>query len=214
MAHSRVPNDGAENKGLFLLAAALSTHLEQQIDEVTEEINQLETSLRHTHGTTASVSQPYVAWSRPRMRRSSINNPVPGSTISTEHAQPVPMSRQLPSGLSQRPIPSPTLLPASRLQPVKSPSPTLKSSGRSTHKLNPEAPEFTSTPIRSMDSNIQHELNLQISATMQMAREFRKPLVEIDKFSGDPTRYAQFCRQFDTRIMKNCESYDECLIVI
>ena len=79
------------------------------------------------------------------------------------------------------------------------------------HKLNPEAPEFTSTPVKPVDHHAQHDLNLQRSATLQMAREFRKPVVEIEKFCGDPTRFTQFCRQFNTRIVNNCESYDECL---
>jgi hypothetical protein len=44
---------------------------------------------------------------------------------------------------------------------------------------------------------------------LKMTQELNKPKVEIIKFTGNPMEYKRFVRQFDAKVNKNTDSYDE-----
>ena len=59
----------------------------------------------------------------------------------------------------------------------------------------------------SRDSTISS--NASVNALQSIVKHLKKPLTEIKKFGGDPLEYQRFLRQFKTRIIANCEDYDE-----
>ena len=48
-------------------------------------------------------------------------------------------------------------------------------------------------------------------ALVSVVRRLNRPTVELSKFDGDPLRYSRFMRQFKTKIVVNCDSYDDML---
>ena len=46
-------------------------------------------------------------------------------------------------------------------------------------------------------------------ALMSVVRSLKKPTQDITKFGGDPLEYHRFKRQFKTKILANCEDFDE-----
>ena len=48
-------------------------------------------------------------------------------------------------------------------------------------------------------------------STAQVARLLRKPSSEIKKFSGDPMDYKRFLRQFNSRVVVNADTEEECM---
>ncbi|XP_064631624.1 uncharacterized protein LOC135489923 [Lineus longissimus] len=211
-----------EENGLLLLAEALATHIEQRVEQVTEEISQLEASL---NARTRQVTPPAAPTPAPRQRPPSPRTEPPPRPTPRPRAPRIPRPVTPPpmfvppQRLISYPI-SPQLFtstPAQHGNATYVPPPQGQSSNQckpdtcsptpiSRPSLNPNACEFTchaATPVR-------HDIVNPIPS-LQLAREFRKPVVEIDKFDGDPTRYTQFCRQFNARIVNNTDSYDECL---
>ncbi|XP_064646267.1 uncharacterized protein LOC135499453 [Lineus longissimus] len=180
-----------EGDQLLLLAEAMTLQLEQRLDEVTREITLLEANL--TRPTSSSTTPAVRPTPTPRRRQST--GPLP-----TPRLEPPP-----------RPTPRPRTPPAMR--PV-SPPPTFNT-----------GPQFISTPsqpLASLPVPCQRTSALgasqmivaapsAIQSPMHLVQELKKPSVDIEKFSGDPTRYTQFCRQFNARIVKNSESHDECM---
>ena len=47
------------------------------------------------------------------------------------------------------------------------------------------------------------------TALMAVVRHLNKPTSEIKKFSGNPVEFHRFMRQFETRVVVNCDTYDE-----
>ncbi|CAG2221766.1 unnamed protein product [Mytilus edulis] len=64
----------------------------------------------------------------------------------------------------------------------------------------------TSVPIQSLtiNPNISAE-----TAFQSMVQHLRKPTPEIRKFSGNPLEYRKFLRQFESKVVLNCEQDDE-----
>ncbi|CAG2202264.1 unnamed protein product [Mytilus edulis] len=64
----------------------------------------------------------------------------------------------------------------------------------------------TSVPIQSLtiNPNISAE-----TAFQSMVQHLRKPTPEIRKFSGNPLEYRKFLRQFESKVVLNCEQGDE-----
>ena len=88
--------------------------------------------------------------------------------------------------------------------------------------LNPKAPDFTprhfrnSTPSpmsQSQRSVVKNEVSPS-DAYSALAKQFKKPVVNLEKFAGDPTKYVNFVRQFNTRIVENSDTYDEILVYL
>jgi hypothetical protein len=51
--------------------------------------------------------------------------------------------------------------------------------------------------------------NSDSTALMAVVRHLNKPTSEIRKFGGNPLEYHRFLRQFQSRIVSNCDSFDE-----
>jgi hypothetical protein len=79
--------------------------------------------------------------------------------------------------------------------------------------LNPSAhlfaPLVQSTPVTPMSSTSNMYNKSSDMGLGSVAREFRKPTVEISKFNGNVMDYTQFLRQFEARIGVNTDSYEE-----
>ena len=200
-----------EENGLLLLAKALSTHLGHQIEEVTEEISRLEATMTQTSAVPMPAEQQPV---------------VDGLSQPDRGFRPVPRPRGLTPPLEPlfRPSPQPmrrvtTSTPRVETLPGRTPKPRsppvtrllmppVQASTAQVRQLNLEAPQFSSAPAEPTASQHVHPPEM---ASLQIARKFKKPVIEIETFGGDPTCFTQFCRHFNARIVNNTDSYDECL---
>ena len=65
---------------------------------------------------------------------------------------------------------------------------------------------FKGARINENDTTVSDYQHLGFS---QMTKELNKPKVEILKFAGNPMDYHRFIRQFDAKVIKNTDSYEE-----
>lgn len=172
----------AESQGLELLASTVTEHINREMERVNAEISKLEDSLNQTMLEMNAVQHPprYTQWAT-SSPISQTPNPQPVHTPKTPH-QSANQSSTLAT--AQHPV---SLV-------VGAESPNVKPN------LNPSADPFR--PSTRMTTTQPEDL-------MSVARALRKPLVEINKFSGDPLTYKLFRRQFDNFIGKNVDSYDD-----
>lgn len=79
----------------------------------------------------------------------------------------------------------------------------------------PPVPEPRETNSRystlrpAYDDRCEERESVVTQSLFAVARELKKPTVDINKFSGNPIDYIQFLRQFDSLVVANTDSFDE-----
>jgi hypothetical protein len=65
------------------------------------------------------------------------------------------------------------------------------------------------TPMRSTPAQLIQPVMNNDSAIQAVVQNLRKPISEIKKFSGNPLRYRKFLRQFNAKVVMNCDNDEE-----
>lgn len=76
--------------------------------------------------------------------------------------------------------------------------------------LNPQSEPFIPRQLKKTHGmiHVSSETPME-TALMSVVRHVRKPISDIKKFGGDPLEYQKFMRQFNSRVVMNCDDFNE-----
>ena len=76
--------------------------------------------------------------------------------------------------------------------------------------LDPDSKPFVPKQLQNTHGTLQSSTEAPLEdALFSVLRHMRKPISDVKKFGGDPLEYQKFMRQFNSRVVINCDDYNE-----